>query len=220
MKKLGEGHYLIDFGHEITGQFKMETSGKSGELVEILCGEELEEGLGEHVRYMMRCNCNYKDSWILSDGRNVLEHYDYKAFRYVEVISPTNPLQPESFCAVVRHYPMDDNKCKFESSDPLLNNIWTICKNAVKYGLQEVFVDCPSREKGQYLGDATITSLSHLYLLGDLRLFKKELQDFAASSYICPGLIGSRTGKLYAGNCRLFSSVAPSAFKLLSTQRR
>jgi alpha-L-rhamnosidase len=192
--KLNEGHYLIDFGYEITGQFKAEAFGEAGQSVDIMCGEELEEGSEGRVRYLMRCNCNYKDRWILSGSKDILEHYDYKAFRYVEVKAPDKVLRPESFCAIVRHYPMDEEKCKFESSSKLLNSIWKMCKNGVKYGSQEVYVDCPSREKGQYLGDATVTTHSHLYLSGDLRLFKKCLKDFALSTYICPGIMAVAPG--------------------------
>ena len=37
----------------------------------------------------MRCNCNYQEFWSLSgDGIDELEFYDYKGFRYVEVIVP------------------------------------------------------------------------------------------------------------------------------------
>lgn len=189
---IGEDHYLIDFGHEITGQFKAEACGEAGQTIVIMCGEEME---GEkQVRYDMRCNCSYKDTWILSGSHDILEQYDYKAFRYVEIKAPENALLPESFRAVVRHYPMSDEMCKFESSNDLLNQIWKMCKNGVKYGAQEIFVDCPSREKGQYLGDATITTHSHLYLSGDLRLFKKCLKDFALSTYICPGMMAVAPG--------------------------
>lgn len=194
IEKIDKGHYLIDFGHEITGQFKAEAHGKSSETVVIMCGEELEKGWENQVRYNMRCNCNYKDTWILSGSKDVLEQYDYKAFRYVEVIAPEDTVLPESFCAIVRHYPMNEEKCKFQSSSDLLNRIWEICKNGVKYGAQEVYVDCPSREKGQYLGDATVTTHSHLYLSGDLRLFKKCLEDFALSTYICPGIMAVSPG--------------------------
>jgi alpha-L-rhamnosidase len=194
IEEIDKGHYLIDFGQEITGQFKAEACGEAGQAVEIMCGEELEGDTEKHVRYLMRCNCNYKDTWILSGSKDVLEHYDYKAFRYVEVKASENVLCPESFCAIVRHYPMDEEKCKFQSSDELLNSIWKMCKNGVKYGSQEVYVDCPSREKGQYLGDATVTTHSHLYLSGDLSLFKKCLKDFALSTYICPGVMAVAPG--------------------------
>jgi len=192
VEKLETGRYLVDFGHEITGKFSLEACGENGQTVEIMYGEELNadgDAADSKVRHQMRCNCNYKDQWILSGGQDVLEQYDYKAFRYVEVVGPEEALHPESFRAIVRHYPFDETSCVFQSSNPLLNDIWEICKNGIKYGTQEVFVDCPSREKGQYLGDATVTAPSHAYLTGDLRMYKKCLKDFAASTFICPGMM-------------------------------
>ncbi|HEX3045833.1 MAG TPA: alpha-L-rhamnosidase C-terminal domain-containing protein, partial [Bacillota bacterium] len=101
-----------------------------------------------------------------------------------------------SFRAIVRHYPFDEGKCKFESSSTLLNAIWEICKNGVKYGCQEGYLDCPSREKGQYLGDLTVTAPAQVYLTGDLRLYKKALIDFAHSTEICPGMMAVAPGSL------------------------
>lgn len=182
-----EGHYWLDFGREITGHIEMKAMGISGQKVEILYGEELKED--GSVRYDMRCNCLYRDIWTLADGDNSFEPYDYKAFRYVEVKAPPNTVLPDSIKAFIRHYPMRDETCRFSSSDPLLNEIWEMCKNGVRLGCQEVFTDCPSREKGQYLGDATVTALSQFYLTGDLRLYRKHLEDFALSARICPGLM-------------------------------
>lgn len=192
--RMEEGHYLIDFGEEITGQFTMQALGRSGERIEIRCGEELDDS-GEHVRYEMRCNCTYREYWTLSGGADCLEFYDYKAFRYVEVIGPESAMRTDSFGATVRHYPFDDNSCRLETSNPRLNRIWTVCKNSVKYGAQEQFVDCPTREKGQYLGDNTIITHSHMYASGDLRLPKKAIADFAwAAKAICPGGMGVAPG--------------------------
>lgn len=192
--KIRKGHYLIDFGQEITGQFKVAANGNEGQIVTIKCGEELEEDHPHRVRYELRCNCTYKEKWILSGTDDVLEHFDYKAFRYVEIEAPENVIHLNTIRAVVRHYPFDEQKCKFDSSNNLLNDIWEICKNGVKYGTQEVYVDCPTREKGQYLGDATVITNSHIYLSGDLRMFKKSLKDFALSTHICPGMMAVAPG--------------------------
>ena len=193
---IAPGHYLIDFGSEITGQFVMEASGKSGQVIEIRCAEELDSN--NHARYKMRCNCDYQEFWTLSGRqKDVLEFYDYKAFRYVEVIGQDNAIDRDSFAAIVRHYPMDEDACLFKSSHNLLNSIWEICTNAVKYGCQEGYLDCPSREKGQYLGDLTITGHSQIYLSGgDLRLYKKAVEDFALSATVCPGLLAVAPGSL------------------------
>jgi hypothetical protein len=188
----GEG-FLLDFGKEITGQFTMRAHGSEGQTIEIRCGEELQDS--GRVRYELRCNCIYKEIWTLSGQEDELDFYDYKAFRYVEVLAPPSmTLNTDSFAALVRHYPLDEEACLFESSDPMLNEIWSICRNGVKYGSQENYVDCPSREKGQYLGDNTVIAHAHVYLSGDLRLFRKSLYDFSLSARTCPGLMAVAPG--------------------------
>ncbi|GAA3406135.1 family 78 glycoside hydrolase catalytic domain [Paenibacillus hodogayensis] len=190
-----DGRYLIDFGREITGQLTMIARGLSGQQLEIRCGEEwLEDSSG--VRCELRCNCTYREAWTLSGGEDELEVYDYKGFRLAEVIGGVDAVQPESIAAIVRHYPFPEEACRFQSDDPLLQGIWDICRNAVKYGSQEHFVDCPTREKGQYLGDNSITAPAHALLTGDLRLYRKALEDFALSSRICPGFMAVAPGHL------------------------
>ena len=190
--EIEKGNLLIDFGQEITGRLFIKALGCSGQKIEIHYGEELENS--NKVRSEMRCNCTYIEKWILSGNDDRLENYDYKAFRYVQILSDSAVIEKESIIAEVRHYPFDDSACKFKSSNRLLNQIWEICKNSVKFGTQEGFLDCPTREKGQYLGDATVIAQAHAYLTGDYRIFKKCLHDFALSSHICPGLMAVAPG--------------------------
>ena len=99
-KKETDDCLLYDFGTELTGGLTIEATGKSGDKIRILCGKELlPDG---HVRYQMRCNCNYDECWTLNDGKNKLEQYDYKAFRYVELI-PDAGVSLQSVSAAVRH---------------------------------------------------------------------------------------------------------------------
>jgi hypothetical protein len=189
-----EGGLFLDFGTELTGQVKVSVSGPAGEQVEIRYGEEL-DGQGR-VRYIMRCNCVYRDTWILSGDEDELEAYDYKAFRFAEILVGSQvKLSMASIAAVVRHYPYPEQACRFESSYSRLNAIWSICANGVRYGTQENYVDCPSREKGQYLGDNTIITHAHAYLTGDLRMYRKALEDFTLlAGELCPGLLAVAPG--------------------------
>jgi len=187
VSELSPGRLLLDFGREIVGYFSCEAYGLSGDVVEIRHGEELDEASG-CVR-AMRCNCSYLDRWTLSGRQpDKLEYCDYKAFRYVELSVPPGA-RVEGLKALVRHYPLKPGSWSFESSSPLLKGIWDICANAVEQSSQSSFLDCPSREKGQYLGDLTVTAHSQLLLSGDARLLRKALQDFADSAFICPGLM-------------------------------
>lgn len=193
VRTVRKGDYVIDFGQEVTGQFEMVACGDPGEQIIIRCGEELYES-SQTVRYDMRCNCKYEETWTLSGNRDTLRQYEYKAFRYVEVLGLPGTIDVNSFAAMVRHYPLDEQAMTFESNNELLNQIWSICKKGVQFSAQENFVDCPSREKGQYLGDNTVIGHSHMYISGDLRLFKKAIRDFALTSTVCPGLLAVAPG--------------------------
>ncbi|AFH60330.1 family 78 glycoside hydrolase catalytic domain [Paenibacillus caseinilyticus] len=194
VQRLGGGHFLIDFGTEITGQFTLRAQGAAGDRIEIRCGEEMMDD-GKHVRYDMRCGCLFQEIWTLSGrAEEEPEFYDYKAFRYVELQGPEHALDAGSFAAVVRHYPLDPAACRFTTTDTQLQGIWDICRRGVMLCAQEAFLDCPSREKGAYLGDAGIMAHTHMYLSGDSRLVRKTLHDYALSSRICPGLMAVAPG--------------------------
>ncbi len=190
------GGYLLDFGQELTGTFYMRALGHKGDDIIERYGEELagEESAGEiQVRYDMRCNCFYEDRLILAEGENELEAFEYKCFRYVQLITRAKA-ELSDFKVCYRHYPFDEAYCKFSSKDELVNRIWEICKNTVKNCAQEAFLDCPQREKGQYLGDLTVTAHALFYLTGDTMLFKKALTDFANSTRICEGMMAVAPG--------------------------
>ncbi len=184
---LENGAIFYDFGKEITATLKLTAKGNSGSVIRILQGEECDGG-EYRVRYNMRCNCVYEEFFTLGEGVSSLREFDYKAFRYATLV-PEEDVEILSFTASVRHYPMKDDACVFETDNEKLSAIFEMCKNGVKCGSQEIYVDCPQREKGQYAGDMTVTSLSQIYLSGDLSLFKKALDNQLQSAFICPGIM-------------------------------
>jgi len=187
--KVEDGHYLYDFGEEIVGHTRIRIKGEAGNVITVRHGEELLESGG--VRFDMRANCRYEEFPILSGNDDVIEFYDYRSFRYMEILNAPNT--PEVWVDV-RHHPFNDDAVFFTSSSKLLEDIWTICRNGVKMGSQGGFLDCPSREKGQYLGDAVITARSHLWLTADPTLTRKSVMDFANSRYIDKGIMAVAPG--------------------------
>ena len=193
LKRLADGHYLADFGTEVTGAVGLRVNGPAGHKIQIRHGEEMESP--DRVRWRMRANCDYRDTWTLAGEPNErVQLFDYKGFRYVELNDIPSPLERDDVWVLRRHYPFEPERSSFRSSDPLLDRIWTLCVNGVRYGCQEVFVDCPTREKGQYLGDTYVTAVSHLYAQGDPRLTRRAILDFARSSKVCPGLLAVAPG--------------------------
>ena len=196
VEPLAGGGLFCDFGQEITASLKITAAGEAGARLRILSGEETDDS-PERVRWHMRCNCDYEDTWTLAGGGpETLEQFDYKAFRYVSLIPDAGSLSIGGVAAVVRHAAFDDDACTLETDDAVLADVFRICKNGVKYGTQEIYMDCPSREKGQYAGDMTVTSGSQVWLTGDVSMLEKAIREQARSCFIDEGIMAVTPGSL------------------------
>lgn len=186
---------VYDFGREYVGTpIVRATANADGAALFIRCAEELDSD--GRPRFDMRCGCKYEEKCTLKKGENTVEQYDYKALRYIEIEADKNVAVNEVKLAV-RHFPFDENAQNIHTENAQLQAVFQLCKDTIHYGVQEVFVDCPTREKGQYLGDAFISGFAQFYLTNDCRLLKKSLYDFADSI-------------AYSGR---FLSVAPCAYQ-------
>lgn len=159
-EKRADGSIFIDAGKEIVGFVCVKATGTNGSQVHIYCGEELQDG---DVRFDMRCGCRYEEVLTLDEGECQFDPYDYEAFRYVKLIADPQ-VDITEICLMERHYPMDENDCRLQTSPQTLQQVFDICRHAVEIGTQEGYLDCPSREKGQYLGDSVITARSQVWL--------------------------------------------------------
>ena len=178
---------LIDFGGMYVGVISARAKGADGEKLTIKMGQELNED--GSVRYNLRCNCTYLEEWILSGGDDLLEQFDYKAFRYAEI--ETEGAQLSDICLIARHYPFElkaSLKKEFVGNERA-ERIWELCVRTQKYGIQETIQDCPDREKGFYLGDGCYDAFANYILTGDDSMVRKLIDDAFASSFICEGLV-------------------------------
>lgn len=183
--------WFIDAGREIAGGLVIKARGRPGQKMIVRCGEELKED--GSVRYEMRCGCKYEEIWTLDDGVCKLEPYDYKGFRYC-CLQGEEGIELLDVKISIRHYPFDDTLCTIQTEDERLKQIFELCKNTIKYGTQEAYLDCPTREKGQYLGDALISARAHIWLSGSVEMLRKCISQFAQTAAICPGLMAVAPG--------------------------
>ena len=187
VEKIGN-ELRIDFGSTYVGYLCATARGRAGDTVTVRCGQELNpDGT---VRWKMRCNCAYEDTWILSGGDDVLDWFDYKSFRYVSMTLPEG-CEVADLSLTARHYPFALRARMKPSlaSDKKLRSIWDLCVHTLEYGIQEVIQDCMDREKGFYLGDACATAFSHMLLTGDDSIVRKTIDDAFASAFISKGLM-------------------------------
>ena len=188
LKKLQNNKLFLDFGSNYVGYLYVRAKGNSGDEIIIRCGQELNED--GSVRYKMRAVCNYEESWVLSDNESILDQFDYKAFRYAELLLPAGCEILDAYF-VARHYPFEliaDIKEEYRENKDI-ERIWNLCVNTQKYGVQEVIQDCMEREKGFYLGDGCYTALTHAVLTGRDEILRKLIDDAFKSSFITDGLV-------------------------------
>ncbi|MBR2353808.1 MAG: family 78 glycoside hydrolase catalytic domain [Clostridia bacterium] len=187
LEKKGESLFA-DFGANYVGYLVLTVKGRKGDKIVIRQGQELlEDG---RVRYELRANCVYEETFLLGEGASTLDQFDYKSFRYAELILPDG-CEIDSFFLVARHHPFSlagGLRPEF-SEDADLQRIWELCVHTQKYGVQEVIQDCMEREKGFYVGDGCYTALCHMLLSGDDGMVRKLIDDGFSSSFVTDGLV-------------------------------
>ncbi len=179
------GGYRLYFATEAVGTLIFNVKGKCDDEVLVRYGEELSSDGG--VRYDMRCNCRCEQKMILSGEIDEFLEYDYKAFRYADILAPEGATVTD-IRMKVRHYPYTE-KAMYSTENDKLSAILNLCKNTIKYSTQDKFSDCPIREKGTYLGDLMVSGRAQAILTGDFRMLKHAVRGFLESSFITDGIM-------------------------------
>ncbi|MBD2895513.1 Alpha-L-rhamnosidase [Actinomadura sp. RB99] len=113
------------------------------------------------------------------DGDQTFRAFTYEGFRYFEV-GPGAGIDPEDISAVVQHNSVD-RTATVRTSDKGVNDAYAMMARSALYGSQSQFLDTPTREKGQFLGDAVDTSTAAMGAFGERRLTRQAIQEFIAS---------------------------------------
>lgn len=191
--------YLIDFGAINVGYLEFSAKGPKYSDIAMKFAQELNpDGT---VRENLRANCRYVEHFVLSGGLDILNEFDYKSYRYVELILPTGAAIDESSVKFIsRHYPFDlKAKCKYDDAEH--QAVWKLCVDSLHYGVQEVIQDCMEREKGYYLGDGCYTLLTYCLMTHEFSLMEKFFDDFFDTSFVNRGL-------MTCGCCSLMQEIA------------
>jgi alpha-L-rhamnosidase len=172
---LGPGRYLLDFGVTQVGGLRLTLDGKAGQQVRILSGEVL-SGPGS-VRYKLSTGDTYDDTWTLRAGRQTLQYWGYRVFRYVEVTGVPQPLTAANTAALALVYPGQPGASAVTTSSAPLNQVWQFTKNSVEALNLSPYVDSPTRERSSaYAGDDYIHQQAQAMTDGDSALAQFSLR--------------------------------------------
>ena len=126
----------LDFGSCFVGYLTMQAVGAPGSRIRVRCGQELDAS--GRVRWQLRANCNYEEHWALSGGRDTLDWFDYRSFRYAELELPDGCTIADP-CLIARHYPFRCTRAMDPAfaADPALQAVWALCVHSLHYGVQD-----------------------------------------------------------------------------------
>ncbi|AJY75345.1 family 78 glycoside hydrolase catalytic domain [Paenibacillus beijingensis] len=176
----GTFHLLTyDFGRIEPGYLQLEVSGPPGAVIDAVYAEHLWEGKA----LLNEDNNRSFDSFILSGRRDAYEiAFGWKACRYVQlrVRNPDGLVKLHRVGMRKRTYPVDQH-ATFACNDGSLGQIWELSEHTLRICMQDAFVDSPSREQQQWMGDGRSQALMNYYFTGDGRLHRKLLEQIGQS---------------------------------------
>lgn len=183
-------YVLFDFGREVTGFLDFDIDGRdgvAGGIVDIAYDEALRVGetpSGMKQDWGTNSNLRYADRLILRDGLSNFHNYAHRAFRYVRLAfrNLSVPVALTGFGIYESTYPVNW-RGTFTCSDARLDKIWEIGRRTLQLCMDDRFMDCPWRERAQWVGDARVEALGAAYCFGDTRLHARFLRQIGYAQH-------------------------------------
>jgi len=172
---------VIDFGRTVTGSVMLKAQGAGGEIIELLYTEVVDrKGRPVIADPTQGCRVAMADRFILREGRQRLEVFQYRGFRYLTVVVHDAPreLVIDSLALRRVEYPVEP-RGRFSSSEPLLDRIYEVGAWTQRNCMFDAYVDCPWREQAQWWGDARVQARVALTAFGDTALLARGIRQAA-----------------------------------------
>jgi alpha-L-rhamnosidase len=165
IEQLGEGHYKVDFGQEISGWLHLlQVTGKAGTKI--------------GIKYICESPVG-SNSYTLKGGgpESYAARFTWFVFRTVELTNWPGLLKPEQLRAEAV-YTQVETTGKFECSNPLfntINKIWWRSQTDNMHGC--IASDCPHRERSPYTGDGQVSCVTVMHNFDARTFYTKWIQD-------------------------------------------
>jgi alpha-L-rhamnosidase len=160
--------FTVDFGRILAGRPLIEVEAKGGEVIDLVCGESLPgefdpKGASADariVRHPMLGLDAHIARYVARPGAQVFETFEWDAARWLQVTIRNAPggLEIRRLGLNRTGYPADPVGA-FACSDPMLNDLWAICRDTLALCMHDAWIDCPGREQRQWIGDVAVEHL-------------------------------------------------------------
>jgi len=176
-----DGTLVADFGRVIPGRPEVDfLTGVPGRTVMIRAGYVLRADGRVDAGKTASQNTDMSFPYTQAAGPQQYRATVHLGFRYLE-LPGVDAADLSKVGAVVVHgrHPGEGS---FSSSDATLNDVFRLLRDSALYGVQEQFVDTPTREKGQFLADAVNISYATMSLFGEHAYTAQALREFGWSA--------------------------------------
>lgn len=170
----------FDLGRVRLGRPTVEISAPAGATVDLVYCEDLVDGRVTPWISMSNGLSANLDHYVAAGGQQRLGPASPRAGRWVEVHVLDSRARIGELRWDERSSVPADPIGSLSTGSPRLDRIWQVGVDTLRACSEDALVDCPVRERGQWLGDAVvgmeIAAVSH----GDLRIVERSLRMAAA----------------------------------------
>lgn len=180
------GAQVYDFGQNITGWATIRAAAPAGTVVDVKKGEILAadgQVTTSNISFSASDPPRQVEHYTFagSGTETYAPHFNYSGFRYAELTG-----LPAGAAVTVTAQEVHTDVAttgRFSTSNPVLNGIQTALAQTQLNDLQTIPLDCPTREKHGWLGDAGDTDQEAMSNFDMQALYSQWLQDIGTSAY-------------------------------------
>jgi alpha-L-rhamnosidase len=176
------GEWVIDFGQNLTGYMAFELDARAGERLSISTAEVLDKDGNFYT-------ANYRSArsqlhYVCREGHQSYKpRFTFFGFRYLRIDEAPEGFTAEQIRAVVLHSEMRRTGW-LESSDPMLNQLFSNIIWSQKGNYLDIPTDCPQRdERYGWTGDGQIFCRAGTLQYDVRQFFRKWLADVRAAQH-------------------------------------
>jgi len=181
------GYVTVDFGRTVSGYvtFQMDDC-TPGQVAEVSFDEMLAP---DGAVNPARTYAHLTDRYVLPGGRCTVRGTHPRGFRYVtlDLQATDAPAVIRAIGAIEETYPFE-LRGSFAASDGTLERDYRKAAETVRIATADAFMDCPTRERVQWMEDLYMHSLTALYAFGDVAMVRHALRQ-AAQCQLADGRI-------------------------------
>ena len=174
---LGNGHYKVDFGQEISGWVHLSgITGTAGQKIDIKYLHKIPSG---------------DNSYTLRGGGNesYAARFTWFVFREVEITNWPGELKSGQIKAEAV-YSNVETTGKFNCSDELFNSINKIWRRSQTDNMHGgIASDCPNRERSPYTGDGQVSCVTVMHNFDTRAFYTKWIQDILGAQNVKTGYV-------------------------------